>query len=97
MFIGKRCDALAIEAYKTAAKEIKETTLNTTKYTFAMECLNAALRNQGQAAVPIDQEWIANAQKENKITLDNLENELKIAKSALVKENIRVSPFLMRV
>jgi hypothetical protein len=59
-----------------------------------MECLNAALRSQGQAALPIDRDWIANAEKANKVTLDYLEDELKNAKSAPVKENIRVRPFL---
>src|SRR6478736_1740831 len=32
LFIAKHCDALAVEAYKTAIKEIKETTTNSSKY-----------------------------------------------------------------
>lgn len=90
LFIAKHCDALAIEAYKTAIKEIKENTLNTSKYTVTVDCLNAALHSQGQPAYAIDQDWISNVQNINKTTIDQLENELRSAKSALSKEAIRV-------
>lgn len=91
LFIAKHCDALAIEAYKTAINEIKETTLNITKYTYALDCLNAVLRNQNRPALPVDQEWITDVQNTNKATLDALENELKSAKTSIVKEDIRVN------
>jgi COP9 signalosome complex subunit 1 len=52
--------------------------------------LNAALHAQSQPAVPLDQDWIINAQKISKETLDSLESELKVAKNNLIKEDIRV-------
>jgi COP9 signalosome complex subunit 1 len=93
LFIAEHCNALAVEAYNTAIHEIKENTLNTIKYTNVMESLNAVLRAQNRPAVPLDQDWINNAQELGKKTLDSLENELKVAKNNLVKEDIRVSSF----
>lgn len=94
IFIAKNCDALAIEAYKTALNDIKENTTNVSKYNTVLGRLNAALRSQGQPALPIDQDWITKTQNQNKTTLDSLENELKAAKASLVKENIRVRIYI---
>lgn len=90
IFIAKHCDALAIEAYKTALNDIKENTANVSKYNTVLERLNAVLRSQGQPTLPIDQDWITKTQNQNKTTMDSLDNELKAAKASLVKENIRV-------
>ncbi|GAA5806243.1 hypothetical protein HPULCUR_011774 [Helicostylum pulchrum] len=89
IFIAKHCDALAIEAYKTALNDIKENTANVSKYNTVLERLNAVLRSQGQPTLPIDQDWITKTQNQNKTTMDSLDNELKAAKASLVKENIR--------
>lgn len=70
--------------------EIKENTLNTGKYKSVLESLNAVLRSQGQPTVSADQDWITKAQNESKATLESLEAELKNAKAALNKEEIRV-------
>lgn len=90
LFIAKRCDALAVEGYKTAIHEIKTTTLNTNKYNYALENLNAVLRSQNRSTLPADQDWINETQNRNKAILDTLENELKAAKTNIVKEDIRV-------
>lgn len=90
LFIAKHCDALAIEAYKTAIKEIKEHTFNIAKYTRTIESFNVTLGNQDEPLIPLDQDWITNAQNKSKDALDSLENELKAAKNNLVKEDIRV-------
>jgi COP9 signalosome complex subunit 1 len=52
--------------------------------------LNEVLRIKGQPAVPIDQDWVNQVQRENKLLSDTLESELKAAKSNLVKEEIRM-------
>lgn len=90
LYIAKHCEGLAIEAYKTAIQDIQQNTRNTAKYTHAVECLNEVLRSKGQPAVPIDQDWVNQVQRENKSLSDALESELKAAKSNLVKEEIRM-------
>ncbi|KAI7889904.1 26S proteasome subunit RPN7-domain-containing protein [Mucor mucedo] len=91
LFIAKRCDALAVEGYKTAIHEIKTTTMNTTKYNYTLDNLNAVLRSQNRPTLPADQDWITETQLRNKATLDALENELKAAKTSVTKEGIRVA------
>ncbi|KAI9482756.1 MAG: 26S proteasome subunit RPN7-domain-containing protein [Benjaminiella poitrasii] len=90
LFIARHCDALAMEAYRTAIQDIKELTLNTTKYCQTVDLFNDKLRRQGQATLPMDQEWMTNVQNKCKSTLDTLENELRISKSNVNKEEIRV-------
>lgn len=53
--------------------------------------MNAVLRSQNRPALPADQEWITETQNKNKAALDALENELKVAKTSVEKEQIRVS------
>ncbi|KAI7898274.1 26S proteasome subunit RPN7-domain-containing protein, partial [Cokeromyces recurvatus] len=89
LFIATQCDALSIEAYKTAIHDIKQLTLNTTKYCQTVDSLNDKLRSRGQAIISMDKEWIANVQNKSKTILETLENELKIAKQNVHKENIR--------
>ena len=48
------------------------------------------LRSKGQPAVPIDQDWVNQVQRENKSLADSLENALKAAKANLSKEDIRM-------
>lgn len=94
IFIAKQCKPLAVEAYKLALQDIKDTTLNTTKYNQVLESLNGILREQNQPLVNADQDWITNATKVNRTEGELLENKLKVAKSNLVKEEIRVSCFV---
>lgn len=62
-----------------------------------MESLNIILGEQGHQLEKADQEWISNACKTNKITAEALENDLKAAKSNLVKEDIRVGFFFLGI
>ncbi|KAL9543316.1 hypothetical protein MBANPS3_008170 [Mucor bainieri] len=90
LYIAKHCQGLAIEAYKTAIHDIQQNTRNIAKYTHAVECLNKVLYSKGKLAVPIDQDWVNQKQRENKSLADSLENELKVAKANLAKEDIRM-------
>ncbi|KAI8061814.1 26S proteasome subunit RPN7-domain-containing protein [Gilbertella persicaria] len=91
LFIAKHSHApLAIEAYKSAIQDIKANTFNTAKYKLALECLNSELSSQGQPSVPIDQDWINEAQQKSKSTIEALEHDLKTAKSNLAKDEIRL-------
>ncbi|KAI8991021.1 26S proteasome subunit RPN7-domain-containing protein [Mycotypha africana] len=82
---------LAIEAYKSALKDVQELTFNTTKYTQILEQLNALLRSQNQPEIPIDEQWLKNTAKKCKQTIDTLDAQLKVAKSHINKEEIRIS------
>ncbi|KAI8640945.1 26S proteasome subunit RPN7-domain-containing protein [Parasitella parasitica] len=90
LFIAKHCQGLAVEAYKTAIHYIQQNTRNTAKYTHTIECLNEALQSEGKPPVPLDHDWVSQAQRENKALADSLESELKAAKASLVKEDIRM-------
>lgn len=91
IFIAKHCEPLAIEAYKLALEDIKNKSLNVTKYNQVLESLNAILRDKGQPLVQADDNWISSAISRNKITGESLENELKSAKGNVLKEEIRAS------
>ncbi|KAG1189835.1 hypothetical protein G6F36_003583 [Rhizopus arrhizus] len=89
LFIAKKCNQVAIEAYRYAIKEIQENTFNIEKYKTAVKELNAHLIKKEQAPEPLDQNWIDNVRAIAKATADSLEADLKIAKSKLFKEEMR--------
>lgn len=90
MYIAKKCNQVAIEAYRYAIKEIQENTFNIEKYKTTVKELNAHLIKKEQAPEPLDQNWIDNVRAIAKATADSLEADLKIAKSKLFKEEMRV-------
>ncbi|KAI8983121.1 26S proteasome subunit RPN7-domain-containing protein [Pilobolus umbonatus] len=89
LFIARRCDALAVEAYQTALSEIKQYTTNVNKYNATLDSLNEVLYQKNQPPVLADQQWITNAQRLNRTTGENIEVKLKAAKSNMLKEAIR--------
>ena len=89
LFIAEHCTDLQVEALKWAANEIKKSTRDTEKYIGCIKNLNTALQARGQTTVEPDNTWINNSNRENKTNIEQLENELKGAKTSS-KENTRV-------
>ncbi|KAI9253923.1 26S proteasome subunit RPN7-domain-containing protein [Phascolomyces articulosus] len=88
LFIAEHCRGLQVEAYTWAANEIKKTTHDTEKYSACVKNLNTALQARGKPVVELDQAWIGTTNRENKVNIEQLENELKGSKT-LLKENTR--------
>lgn len=92
-FIAKHSSSLEIEAYQFAINEIKNVTDNTELYQAHVNQLNATLTRQGKPTVETDMEWVQTTSKKNKLTLEQLEREVKNYKNNMVKESIRVSEY----
>jgi COP9 signalosome complex subunit 1 len=94
-FIAKRCPSLEIEAYQFAVNEVKDITYNIELYEEYTTKLNAALTRHGKPTVKPDMEWEQTISNKNKLTLEQLERELKNYKNNMIKESIRVSRYYM--
>lgn len=79
-----------MKAYRQAIKDIKENTLDVEKYKSTITELNNVLERKGEPTEALDQSWIDHVRITSKATLESLENELKVAKSRLLKEEMRV-------
>lgn len=90
LYIAKKCSQLAVKAYRQAIKDIKENTLDVEKYKSTITELNNVLERKGEPTEALDQSWIDHVRITSKTTLESLENELKVAKSRLLKEEMRV-------
>ncbi|KAG1170790.1 hypothetical protein G6F70_008944 [Rhizopus microsporus] len=91
LYIAKKCSQLAVKAYRQAIKDIKENTLDVEKYKSTITELNNVLERKGEPTEALDQSWIDHVRITSKTTLESLENELKVAKSRLLKEEMRVN------
>ncbi|CAG8522186.1 23146_t:CDS:2 [Cetraspora pellucida] len=90
LFIAKRCPPLQIDAYKLALQELRDNSLDHTKYLNTANKLNEVLASQGYPSYPVDNAWVETTQKRAKTTLERLEVELKNFKNNLIKESIRM-------
>ncbi|KAI8142778.1 26S proteasome subunit RPN7-domain-containing protein [Fennellomyces sp. T-0311] len=84
LFIAEHCRGLKVEALQWAVAEIKKSTRDTEKYTDCVNKLNEVLTTP----MAMDQTWINNTSRESKLNIEQLENELKGAKTTL-KEQMR--------
>ncbi|CAG8598939.1 16975_t:CDS:2 [Acaulospora colombiana] len=91
LFIAKRCPTLQIDAYRLALQELRENSLDTTKYLQSANKLNEILVAQGYPSYSIDGSWVDSTQKRAKTILERLDTELKNYKNNLIKESIRVA------
>ncbi|RCH83363.1 cop9 signalosome complex subunit [Rhizopus azygosporus] len=89
LYIAKKCSQLTVKAYRQAIKDIKENTLDVEKYKSTITELNNVLERKGEPTEALDQSWIDHVRITSKATLESLENELKVAKSKLLKEEMR--------
>ncbi|RHZ56299.1 hypothetical protein Glove_402g51 [Diversispora epigaea] len=90
LFIAKRCPQLQIDAYKLALQELRDNSLDHTRYNAAASKLNEVLAAQGYPSYSIDLNWVDSTQKRAKSLLERLEVELKNYKNNLIKESIRM-------
>ena len=91
-FIAKFSPALRIEALTLALDAVKKTTLDSQRYLTICADLSEACRQQDRHDYPVvDMEWVEKVQKERSKKTESLESDLRIYKSNLIKESIRVS------
>ncbi|KND02949.1 uncharacterized protein SPPG_02028 [Spizellomyces punctatus DAOM BR117] len=89
IFIAEHSPPLAIDAYKIALNDLKNT-MDYTRYTVVHQKLNDLLLGRGLPTIPLDQTWVDNTKKAQRAKTEKLERELKDYKSNLIKESIRM-------
>ena len=90
LFIAKRCPSLQIDAYRLALQELRDHSLDHSRYISTATKLNEVLTAQGYPSFSIDSTWVDSTQKRAKSLLERLDVELKNYKNNLIKESIRV-------
>jgi len=89
-FIASKSPPLQIDALLHAVRLIKEKTFNVSMYREVVEQLQRL--NPSLPESTIDRTWADHALRSSRLTAEKLEAELKLYKTNLIKESIRVSP-----
>ena len=89
--IGRTSTVLSVDALKAAVAEAKAGK-DVERYQDAVETLRHVSRNDPETE--LDKAWIDKISSSNKKETQHLESQLKVYRSNLVKESVRVSRFV---
>ncbi len=90
IYVGDKCTALRIEAYKAAIHVLMRSTVNLNLYNQLVAKLNHELAEQNIPQVDVDIEWISKTANYLNTKLERLESDLIGYKQNMIKESIRV-------